>query len=120
MIAIGRGGDRTDASYSTLRDELLSCGEIRSHLPDFVTTCRSGIQFWGLMKAKFAHYHERDQFVWKGFEPLFRFIEAEPCRSNRSYAADVRQGACSFGLAEGIGKAEHRSGSCSYIFTHVA
>ena len=78
MIAIGREGDRNDPSYSTLRDELLSYGEIQSHLPDFVTTCRSGIQFWGLMKAKFAHYHERDQFVWKGFEPLFRFIEAEP------------------------------------------
>jgi len=78
MIAIGRGADRNDPTYSTLRDELLSYEEIRSHLPDFVTTCRSGIQFWGFVKAMFAHYHERDQFVWKGFEPLFRFIEAEP------------------------------------------
>jgi hypothetical protein len=76
MIAIGRGGDRSD--YSALRDELLSFSEIRPYLPDFVTTCRSGMQFWSFMKAKFAHYHERDQFVWKGFEPLFRFIEAEP------------------------------------------
>jgi hypothetical protein len=78
MIAIGRGENRNDPSYSTLRDDLLSYGEVRSYVPDFVTTCRSGLQFWGLAKAKFAHYHERDQFVWKGFEPLFRFIEAEP------------------------------------------
>ena len=78
MVAIGRGGDRSDTSFAQLRDELLSYPEIKDHLPDFVVTCRSGIQFWGLVGKKFAHYHERDQFVWSGFDPLFRFIEAEP------------------------------------------
>lgn len=75
MVAIGRGGDRNDPEFPRLRLAALQFPDLRPHLPDFITTCRSGVQFWSYIKEKAARYHERDAHIWAGFAPAFSYLE---------------------------------------------
>ena len=79
MVSIGRGShpDRESPEFPTLRSQVLERADLKSHLPGFVTTCRSGLQFWGFIKGKAAHYHERDAIIWEGLAPAFAFLEAQ-------------------------------------------
>ena len=59
----------------TLRDAALGFHDLRPYLPDFVTTCRDGSQFWGFIQKR-CHYAERDAHIWKGFEKAFAYLES--------------------------------------------
>lgn len=80
MVSIGRGShaDRESPEFSRLRAEIIGRAELKPHLPPFVTTCRSGLQFWGYIKGRSAHYRDRDVIIWEGFAPAFTFLESEP------------------------------------------
>lgn len=75
MVSIGRGSDRTNPDFARLRSAVLAMPELKPHLPDFVTTCRNGAQFWAYIKGKSNHYQERDQHIWSGFAPVFSYLE---------------------------------------------
>lgn len=75
MVSIGRGSDRTNPDFVRLRSAVLAMPELKPHLPDFVTTCRNGAQFWAYIKGKSNHYQERDQHIWSGFAPVFSYLE---------------------------------------------
>ncbi len=79
MVSIGRGShaDRQSPDFSTLRSQVLERVDLKPHLPAFVASCRSGLQFWGFIKGKAAHYHERDSIIWEGLAPAFAFLEAQ-------------------------------------------
>lgn len=77
MVSIGRGGNRNDPEFPKLRAIALEFYELRPHLPDFVTTCRNGMQFWAYIQGKAGRYHERDQVIWSGFSPAFAYLEAQ-------------------------------------------
>ncbi len=86
LIAIGRGTDRANPDFVRLRSEILAIQELKSHLPDFVTTCRNGAQFWAYIRSKGAHYNERDQHIWAGFSPVLSYLET---RGNNPGADEV-------------------------------
>lgn len=75
MVSIGRGSDRSNPDFARLRSAVLAMSELKPHLPDFVTTCRNGAQFWAYIKGKSNHYQERDQHIWSGFAPVFSYLE---------------------------------------------
>lgn len=91
MVAIGRGGDRNDPEFPRLRAAVLGFHFLLPHLPDFVTTCRSGTQFWAFIQGKAGRYHERDAIIWKGFAPTFAYLEAQDGSPAASEIAQVLQ-----------------------------
>ncbi len=91
MVAIGRGGDRNDPEFPRLRAAALEFYDLRSHLPDFVTTCRSGTQFWAYIQGKAGRYHERDTIIWSGFAPAFAYLEAQAGSPAANEIAQVLQ-----------------------------
>jgi hypothetical protein len=86
MVAIGRGTDRTHPDFARLRNAVLAMPELKPYLPDFVTTCRNGAQFWAYIKGKANHYQERDQHIWSGFSPVLSYLEN---RANNPGADEV-------------------------------
>lgn len=88
MVAVGRGGDRTDPEFPRLRAAALDFPFLLPHLPDFLTTCRSGTQFWAFIQGKAGRYHERDSIIWQGFAPAFAYLEAH---ARSPAAAEIAQ-----------------------------
>lgn len=86
MVAIGRGTDRANPDFIRLRGEILAIPELQPLLPDFVTTCRNGAQFWAYIQGKAARYHERDRHIWAGFSPVLSYLET---RNNNPSADEV-------------------------------
>ena len=75
LVASATGGVANDNDYSTLRRYFLDQPHTRDLVPRFVRTSRDMAQFWQFIKAKFAHYAERRQFLWDEFKPLLEFLE---------------------------------------------
>ena len=44
-------------------------------VPTFVRTCRDPGQFWGYIKARWGHYHERRTEIYEAFTPLLDALE---------------------------------------------
>jgi hypothetical protein len=65
----------SDPDYAALRIALVRNPLIKDKLPRFVHTCRSLDDFWGFIKPKFAHYHERQSFIADAFDPVMSFLE---------------------------------------------
>ena len=65
------------ATYTRLRQELLSEARIAGKLPDFVRRCRDTAHFWEFIKAKFAHYSERREYIRGQFRPALDFLETQ-------------------------------------------
>lgn len=64
--------------YRALRSELLSIGEIKPLLPEFIQRYRDLDAFREYMKGKFAHWRERRAFISEHFTPLLDHLEAAP------------------------------------------
>ena len=75
LLAHATGGMADNDEYKLLREKLLSEPSIKPVLPRFVTTCRDLPQFWSFIKGKFAHYHERREFIWGQFAQLIEKLE---------------------------------------------
>lgn len=75
LISHATGGASSDSDYSTLRRHFLDQPSTKDLVPRFVRTSRDLAQFWQFIKAKFAHYAERRQFLWDEFRPLLEFLE---------------------------------------------
>lgn len=68
--------DAGDAScFEERRAELLAIPAIAELLPEFVHRYRTPAQYWQFIKHKFAHYHERRQFIWDGFHSALSYAE---------------------------------------------
>lgn len=65
----------TDADYSRLRMELLKHPPIKDRLPQFIRICRTLGKFWGFIKPKFHHYHERREYIRQAFDPILSHLE---------------------------------------------
>jgi hypothetical protein len=76
LIARATGAEASSEEYRLLRNELVGEPAIKSSLPGFVVACRSLEQFWFFIKAEYAHYQERREFLWSEFRPLIRRLEA--------------------------------------------
>jgi hypothetical protein len=75
LISHSTGGVSTVSDYSVLRRHFLDHPNTKDLVPRFVRTSRDLAQFWQFIKAKFAHYAERRQFLWDEFRPLLEFLE---------------------------------------------
>lgn len=69
------GGFADEAEYESLRQELLSNAATKNKLPEWVRRCRDLASFWDFIKPKFAHYHERRNYLREEFEPLLTLLE---------------------------------------------
>jgi hypothetical protein len=91
LLSHATGGGCDAGEYVKLRRELLSVARISEKLPRFVHTCRSPDEFWGFIKYKFGHYHERREFIRHEFDPILSMLESEsrsPNDGNVSAALD--------------------------------
>jgi len=89
LVSQATGGGCDAAEYKSLRLELLSDPTIGKKLPRCVQTCRTPDEFWGFIKPKFDHYHERREFIRQEFDSLLSMLESEsrsPSDSNVSAA----------------------------------
>ena len=74
--SIGKDFDGGDAAYKELRQYFLSRADTRTKTPDFIRQCSDLAQFWGFIKHEYAHYHQRQKFIWDAFRPLIEYLEA--------------------------------------------
>jgi hypothetical protein len=77
LVSQATGGACDATEYKNLRFELVSDPRISQKLPRFVRTCRNPGEFWGFIKPKFAHYHERREFIRQEFDPVLSMLESE-------------------------------------------
>jgi hypothetical protein len=72
------GGSRDDSGdYVLIRMIFLRDSKISEKLPRFIKTCRNLPEIWSFIKPKFAHYHERREFIREEFDPLLAMLEME-------------------------------------------
>ena len=62
--------------YLTLRAKLVGQPIIQGLIPDFIVACRSLLQFWDFIKAKYSTYKERRSFIREQFVPLLLYLES--------------------------------------------
>jgi hypothetical protein len=76
LLAAHACGERQENDeYVRLRRTLLADSELAEVAPSFVRTCRTLQQFWQFIKQRFGRYHERRDFIWGEFRPLFDHLE---------------------------------------------
>jgi len=75
LVSFATGGEGDDAEYRRLRTDLLRDPALRKELPRFIQTCRNVGEFWEYIKAKFAHYQERREFLREEFDPVLTRLE---------------------------------------------
>jgi hypothetical protein len=76
LVAEATGGPGDQGDYQILRRHFLDNPDTKALVPRFVRTSRDLSQFWQFIKAKFAHYAERREFLWKEFGPLPDHLES--------------------------------------------
>ena len=76
------GGNADTNEYSSLRQELLSMGDIEHLVPTFVRLNRDLTAFWHFIQPKFKSYKERRTFISEEFTPLLDFLEFGPQKGN--------------------------------------
>jgi len=75
LLTANTGSSSSDLDYKQIRKELVNHAFLNSRLPRFVKTCRNLDEFWGFIKPKFDHYHERREFLRTEFEHVLSFLE---------------------------------------------
>lgn len=75
LVAYATGARAVGEDYPELRRRLLDNPSLRSRLPKWLTTHRTLQEFWGFIKQKFNHYHERREFLQHEFDPALTFLE---------------------------------------------
>ncbi len=78
VTGCAEGGSRDDSrDYAVIRILFLREPTISEKLPRFIKTCRNLPEIWSFIKPKFAHYHERREFIREEFDPLLAILEME-------------------------------------------
>jgi len=77
MVVARATGDMTgrDDDYRQCRDVLLKSPAVRAKVPEFITTCRTLLEFWGFIQPKFDRYKDRREFLRAEFDPLLTMLE---------------------------------------------
>lgn len=76
LVAEATGGSGDQGDYQVMRRHFLDSPDTKALVPRFVRTSRDLSQFWQFIKAKFGHYAERREFLWKEFGPLLDHLES--------------------------------------------
>jgi hypothetical protein len=76
-IAFATGGSAYE-EWEHARADLLSQPELLPLLPKWISSNRSGSQFWQFMKAQSDTYAGRREFIWTELAPLHEFVERGP------------------------------------------
>ena len=72
------GGERENSrDYAVIRLLFLGDQKLSEKLPRFIKTCRNLPEIWSFIKPKFAHYHERREFIREEFDQLLAMLETE-------------------------------------------
>ena len=78
VTGCAEGGSRDDSrDYAVIRMLFLREPKISEKLPRFIKTCRNLPEIWSFIKPKFAHYHERREFIREEFDSLLAMLEME-------------------------------------------
>jgi hypothetical protein len=79
MIASITGGDRNNAEYKQIRDELFAVPGLKEALPRFVRTCGDLTQLWHFIKGQdgLASYASRRDYIWNAFRPFLMGVDDE-------------------------------------------
>ncbi|MEO8204652.1 MAG: abortive infection family protein [Chthoniobacterales bacterium] len=75
LIDASTGGPSDGDGYDALRLYFIQHTTLQTYLPVWYPPKRSLHQFWQFIKHKFAHYHERRDFLWSEFDPLLKYCE---------------------------------------------
>jgi len=91
LVSQATNGSCDRVEYMELRLEFIQNPKISNYLPRFIHTCRNPSEFWGFIKPKFAHYHERREFIRIEFDPLLSLLESEARSPNDGNVSAVVQ-----------------------------
>jgi hypothetical protein len=69
------GGNATYEDYERERANVLGQPQLLPHLPSWVSRCRTGGQFWDLMKKTSAHWADRRTFIHDSLNTVHDWIE---------------------------------------------
>ena len=75
LVSRATGGAISEEGYVLLRQEFMSNPSTKNLLPIFLRTSRSADQFWSFIKAQYATYEERRQFLYQELNPLLAYLE---------------------------------------------
>lgn len=91
LVVQATGGSCNTIEFAELRRQLVANPKVSAKLPRFVHTCRTPTEFWCFIKPKFAHYHERREFIREAFDAVLSVLETD-CRSpsDASISATVK------------------------------
>lgn len=76
MTEYATGYKIEEKNYVSLRAKLVGQPIIQGLIPDFVVACRSLLQFWDFITAKYSTYKERRSFIRQQFGPLLLYLES--------------------------------------------
>lgn len=76
LVSRATGVFPSDNEYQLLRRELIVITRIAEHLPRFVHTCRTLMEFWGVI-SELPTYAERRERIRKEFDPLLTLLESD-------------------------------------------
>jgi hypothetical protein len=74
-IALATGGGVTYEDWEAARADLLSQPELLRSLPDWISSCRWGGQFWPYIRDKHPTYAGRRKFLYNDLAPVFDRVE---------------------------------------------
>jgi hypothetical protein len=94
--------------WEAAREEVLSQPELLPVLPNWVSSCRSGSQFWQFIKAQSPTYDGRRQFIWDGLAPTFKRIEFGATEPTDQSLEDALSRISSSAIAEAWGRIQNR------------
>jgi hypothetical protein len=77
--------------YIKIRRELIGDPRLRSYIPRFIRDCRDLGEFWTFIKAKFAHYAERRQFIRDELHPLLLVVDEIGTPSDAVYTIILKK-----------------------------
>lgn len=73
-IAFATGGPAGYEEWEQARADLLSQPELLPLLPSWISTNRSGSQFWQFVKSTSSTYAGRREFIWSELAPLYDYV----------------------------------------------
>ncbi len=71
----GTTGKATYEDYERERSNVMALPELLPHLPAWVSRCRTGGQFWDLMKKTSGTWAERRTFIHDSLNPVHEYIK---------------------------------------------
>ena len=77
LVARATNGSSDDSEYRQLRKEIIADRALNALVPDFLKTCRTLDEFWGVIASKSSTYAGRRRFIAEQFDSVLTMLEGQ-------------------------------------------